>query len=151
MELCESEIYKHNLHPIEELNAFATRLLHIGGFTNDNFDAKQRSSTVDILQPEEFTVQALCSLVAALKPELSAQCQQLAEMPQKQMAEGILGLLQNDCNVCTQFMRPLDLLESDPAKMQILVDQLYKDPASLDEILERQRGQKPCLPPDVLE
>ena len=44
----------------------------MGGFTNDNFDAKQRSSTIDILQPEEFTVQALCSLVAVLKPELSA-------------------------------------------------------------------------------
>lgn len=95
---------------------------------------------MDILEPEEFTVQALCSLVAALKPELSAQCQQLAEMSQKQAAEGVLGLLQNEYGVCTQFMRPLDLLTNDPSKMRILMDQLYKDPASLDELLESQRG-----------
>lgn len=48
-------------------------------------------------------------------------------------------------------MRPLDLLTNDPVKMQILLDQLYKDPASLDDLLEHQRGQKQCLSPDVLE
>ena len=48
-------------------------------------------------------------------------------------------------------MRPLDLLTNDPVKMQILLDQLYKDPANLDDLLEHQRGQKQCLPPDVLE